>query len=199
MYKRQQVEQATPQPVAGTGDADELADKVKVLIPKSAKDVTAGPPKMKYDIYANKKFGFATELPAHWDSEVKDNAQVFSGRKDTEQYNTTVNFQFIIKKEGRNIRNQADEILAQWKTMKGFELDKIKQGDMDGHDALYMVASYTLPNGEAFQQMQVIIQRDPYYYMIGYTAPKDLFMKYYFVVVHLLEKFKFTAIEKSAE
>ena len=35
--------------------------------------------------------------------------------------------------------------------------------------------------------------------MIGYTAPTNLFMKYYFVMIHLIGTFQFAAIQKSAE
>ena len=185
-------------PVAGTDNSSAVPDELESWTPKTTKDITVGPPNMEYAPYENKKFGFVTELPARWESKVKNDAHVFSGRKGTEQYNTTVNFQIITKLADRSIKDQADEILSQWMAMDEFKLDQTNKGDMNGHEAMYMVASFSLPNGETFQQMQAIIQRDPYYYMIGYTAPKKLFTKYYFVVIHLLEKFQFTEIEKKA-
>lgn len=164
--------------------------------PKSGEEVTAGPPGMKYDKYVNKKFGFVAELPAHWESQVKDNAHIFCGAKGTEEYDTTVNFQIINKKPGSTLKSEADEIIAQWKAMSAFKLDQSNTGDLNGNQATYLVASFETPGGGAYQQMQTIIDRDPYYYMIGYTAPKNLFMKYYFVMIHLIGTFKFTAIEK---
>ncbi|MCX6993995.1 MAG: zinc-ribbon domain-containing protein [Kiritimatiellaeota bacterium] len=167
--------------------------------PKSGEEAAAGPAGLKYDKYVNKKFGFVAELPAHWESEVKDNAHIFCGAKGTEEYDTTVNFQIINKKPGSTVRSEADKILSQWKTMDEFELDKTDQGDLSGKKAFYMVARFEMPSGQAFQQMQAIIDREPYYYMISYTAPKKLFKKYYFVMVHLIGTFRFTATEKSTE
>lgn len=164
--------------------------------PKSGEEATSGPPGMKYDKYVNKKFGFVTELPAHWESQVKDNAHIFCGAKGTEEYDTTVNFQIINKKPGSTIKSEADEIISQWKAMSAFKLDQSNTGDMNGNQATYLVASFETPGGESYRQMQVIIDRAPYYYMIGYTAPKNLFMKYYFVMIHLLATFQCTEIEK---
>ena len=164
--------------------------------PKSGEEAAAGPLGMKYDKYVNKKFGFVAELPAHWESQVKDNAHIFCGAKGTEEYDTTVNFQIINKKPGSTVKSEADDMLSQWKTMGGFKLDKTDQGDLNGNQALYMIASYELPSGHEFQQMQAIIDHEPYYYMIGYTAPKNLFRKYYFVMVHLIGTFRFTEIQK---
>jgi hypothetical protein len=164
--------------------------------PQSGEEATAGPKGLKYEKYVNKKFGFIAEMPGHWESEIKDNAHVFCGPKGAEDCNATVNFQFITKKAGSSVKSEADDILSQWKAMSGFKLDKTDQGDLNGNQALYMVASYEVPGGQAFQQMQAIIDREPYYYMIGYTAPKNLFMKYYFVMIHLIGTLQFTEIQK---
>ncbi len=158
--------------------------------PRIEKPAAAGSGPMKYDLYRNPKFGFATELPAHWESSVKDNTHLFCGAQETEQHQTTINFQFI-HKGNQTIRNQADEIIGQWKAMDDFDLDEVKQGEIAGHDMLYMVARFRTPSGAFFRQKQVIIERDPYYYMIAYTAPGDLYPKYEFVMTHLLETFRF--------
>jgi len=162
--------------------------------PKTAEESLAGPAGLTYEKYVNRKFGFVAELPAHWESALKNNSLIFCGAKGTEEHDTTVNFQIINKKPGSTVRSEADDLLAQWKTLEVFNLDKMDQGDLNGHQASYMVASYELPGGQAFQQMQAVIERDPYYYMIGYTAPKALFMKYYFVMIHLIGTFQFTEI-----
>lgn len=179
------------------GGNDQLSGSpLKDWNPKSGEEATAGPPGMKYDKYVNKKFGFVAELPAHWESQVKDNAHIFCGAKGTEEYDTTINFQIINKKPGSTIQGEADEIISQWKAMSEFKLDQSNTGDMNGNTATYLVASFETPGGRAYRQMQTIIEREPYYYMIAYTAPKNLFMKYYFVMIHLVGTFRFTAIEK---
>lgn len=164
--------------------------------PESSAEAIAGPPGLKYDRYVNPKFGFIAELPAHWESKVKDNTHLFSGAKGTEEYDTTVTFQIITRTSGSTIKSESEEIQSQWKRMNGFKLDKTDQGNMSGKPALYMVASYDSQGGLKFQQFQAIIERSPYYYLIGYTAPKPLFRKYYFVINHLISTFKFTEIQK---
>jgi len=181
----------------GMDKQDQSAGSIlKAWNPKSGEEAAAGPAGLKYDKYVNKKFGFITELPAHWESQVNDNTHIFCGVKGSEEYDTTVNFQIINKKPGSTLKSEANDMLSQWKTMGGFKLDKTDQGDLNGNQAFYMVASYELPSGQEFQQMQAIIDREPYYYMIGYTAPKKLFLKYYFVMIHLLGTFQFTDIKQ---
>lgn len=147
-------------------------------------------PAMKYDIYRNPKFGFLTELPAHWESSVKDNTHLFHGAKGTEQYKTTINFQFVAR-ANRSIRKPADEILGEWKALDDFDLEEITQDKIGERDILFMTAHYRVPSGERFRQKQVIIDRDPHFILIGYTAPEDVYPKYEFVMAHLLETFRF--------
>lgn len=194
-----QVEQAVPREAAVKPEAPKAAAPERpvatrekaVQTPQAGEPAPAGTGTMQYDLYRNPKFGFAAELPAHWESSVRNNAHLFSGAKGTDQYDTTVNFQFITKGSA-TIRNQADDILNQWKTMDDFDLDDIRQGQLDGHDMLFMVARFRVSGGALFRQKQVIIDRAPYYYMIAYTAPAELYPKYEYVMAHLLETFRFT-------
>jgi hypothetical protein len=179
-------EAAAPRTVSSGGSP------LKDWNPRTGEEAAAGPTGLAYDKYVNAKFGFVTELPAHWESQVKDNAHVFSGPKGADEYEATVNFQIITRKAGSTLKNEADGILSRWKAMSGFSLDQTNEGDMNGNRALYMVASYELPGGRPFRQFQAIIDREPFYYMVGYTAPQTIFMKYYFVIVHLLGTFQFT-------
>ena len=173
-----------------------VASPMKDWNPESTAEAVAGPPELKYARYENPKFGFIAELPAHWESQVKDNTQLYCGAKGTEEYDTTVTFQMITRTAGSTVKSKSNEIRAQWQCMDGFVLDKIDQGNMKGKPALYMAASYDAKGGEKFRQFQAIIERPPYYYLIGYTAPKPLFRKYYFVINHLISTFKFTEIQK---
>lgn len=170
---------------------------VSPVMPKA--DSSALPPNrttgqvsgMKYDLYRNPKFGFVTELPAHWESKVKNNAHVFSGPQGSEEYQTTINFQ-IIQRQGQTARSQAEELVAQWRKMEGFELLDQKQGECFGQPCWLLMVRYKLSAGEIFQQQQLVIEREPYFYLIAFTAPPDLFLKYGFVMTHLMETFKFT-------
>jgi len=189
-----------PETPAGAGSAaakNSPAVDLQAWKPKSGEEAAAGPAGLKYEKYVNRKFGFVAELPAHWESEVKNNTHIFCGPQGAEDYNATVNFQIITRKPGSTLQSEADAMLSQLKTMMGaVKLDKSDQGDLNGSPALYMVVSYETPGGRAFRQMQAIIDREPYYYMIGYTAPQNLFMKYYFVMIHLVGAFQFTEIAK---
>ncbi len=185
---------------ANTGVPDKPAlpvvSPLKDWDPQSGEEAAAGPAGLKYDKYVNKKFGFVAELPAHWESQVKDDTALFCGAKGTEEYDATVNFQIINKKPGSTLQGEADEIVSQWKAMNEFKLIQSNTGDLNGNTATYLVASFETPGGNAYQQMQSIIDHEPYYYMISYTAPKNLFRKYYFVMIHLISTFRIAEIPK---
>ena len=153
---------------------------------------TAPAPAQKFGNFVNKKFGFATQLPNHWVSEVKDNSLIFSGPKNTEEYFTTINFQFINRKPKGSLEAQGKDLEQQWARGQNYKLlsrEKIRVG---GQPALRLKAVYKLPTGkETFQQDQVVVERGRYYYHIGYTAPQELFGKYKWAFDHVLKSFKF--------
>lgn len=161
---------------------------------------TASPPAaagaVKYDRYANPKFGFVTELPAHWESEVRNNTHLFSGPKGSEDYNVTVNFQFIAMTAPGQVAQQKQSAVEQWQKLEGFRLieDNIYKLQ-DQYPAGFLHACYKMPgNDTLWEQIQVIIERQPYYYFIGYTSPQPLFEKYYPHLKHLIQTLRFTPL-----
>ena len=158
---------------------------------------TAPATAQKFADFVNPKFKFATQLPSHWESKVKDNSLIFSGPKNTEEYNTTINFQFINRNPQDSLETQGQDLERQWAAMPGYKLLGRDTGRLSGQPALRLRAVYQASQGgELFQQDQLLVERGPYYYCIGYTAPQRLFNKYKWALDHVLKTFKFLPEEK---
>ncbi|MFZ2639421.1 MAG: zinc ribbon domain-containing protein [Verrucomicrobiia bacterium] len=161
---------------------------------------TAGQPAaagaVRYDRYANPKFGFVTELPAHWESEVKDNSHLFSGPKGAEDYRVTINFQFITMTSANSLPQQRRTVIDQWRRMQDYRLVEDETHNFQNqYLTVYLHATYKLPDKDTlWEQTQIIVERQPYYYCIGYTAPQALFEKYYPHMKHLIQTLRFTPI-----
>jgi hypothetical protein len=144
----------------------------------------------------NPRFGYQVELPAHWVSEVRDDAQVFSGPQGQADHEVTLNVQVIRKSPGGSIRAQADEIKHQWARMSDYALHGERETELRGRPTVFLMAVFR-PQGEGvYEQAQVIVDRAPYYYWIGYTTPRPLFDGHLWVLNHALNTFDFTPIGK---
>lgn len=183
------VPPAMPPPPPATPSADYVTGTATANPPVAAGAV-------RYDRYANPKFGFVTELPAHWESQVRDNSHVFSGPKGAEDYNTTINFQFITMTADNSLPQQRRTVIEQWKHMQDYRLvEDETQNFQNQYTTVYLHAGYKLPgNDTLWEQIQVIIERQPYYYFIGYTSPQPLFEKYYPHLKHLIQTLRFTPL-----
>ena len=153
---------------------------------------TAPAPAQKFADFVNPKFKFATQLPSHWESYVKDNSLIFSGPKGTEEYHATINFQFINRKPQDSLETLGQDLERQWATPQDYKLLGRDNGRLSGQPALRLKAVYRpFKGGELFQQEQLLVERGPYYYCIGYTAPQRLFSKYKWALDQVLKTFKF--------
>jgi len=180
-----------PAPPPATPSADYVTGAATTSPPAAAGAV-------RYDRYANPKFGFVTELPAHWESEVRDNTHLFSGPKGSEDYHVTINFQFIAMTAPGQVARQKQDALGQLQRLEGFRLieDNVYQLQ-DQYPAGFLHACYKLPgNDTLWEQIQIIIERPPYYYFIGYTSPQPLFEKYYPHLQRLIRTLRFTPLSQ---
>ena len=147
---------------------------------------------LKYSEYKNTKYKFKALLPSTWESEVKGNAIVFSGAKNSEQSSTTINFQVILRTSKTSLKGQAQKIKDQWKNMKNFKLLSQETGQLAGKPAIHMLGSFTVASvSKIYSQEQVIIEHTNYYYYIAYTAPESLFNKYRYIMNKTVESFQF--------
>ncbi len=146
----------------------------------------------EFSKYTNTKYNFKALLPSTWESEVKGNAIVFSGAKNTEQSSTTINFQVIRRTSKTSLEGQAKKIKDQWENMKNFKLLSQKIGKLAGKPAIHMLGSFTVASvSKIYSQEQVIIEHTNYYYYIAYTAPESLFNKYRYIMKKTVESFRF--------
>ena len=151
-----------------------------------------------YIAYRNAQFKFATEVPAHWQSEGKNSptssALVFSGPKGTDEYFTTINFQVVRRKaQGEDtIDSRAKDLQRQWATAPKYQLVAQEKGQLGGAPAVRMLAQYQAPGGpDLYRQEQFVTEKGQYFYLIGYTAPADLYDKAYPAMARVIKAFQF--------
>jgi hypothetical protein len=147
-------------------------------------------PAPAYSRVENREFGFAVELPSHWISKLEKgddwNAIVYSGAPGSEEYDATVNFQFVRRTAAARLSQQAESYQRQLAGLSGFKLLKREEGSVAGRPAVRITSSFLSPGGlrETMKQEQLIIEGDKYYYWVAYTAPAALYDKYHAVMVH---------------
>ncbi|MCF8033741.1 MAG: DUF1795 domain-containing protein [Desulfarculaceae bacterium] len=143
------------------------------------------------------RLGCRLELPAKWVSEKKANALVFSGAKGTPEFRTTITLQVVDQNTYPNLDAVAADYLGQWSRNPGYKLLTRKTGKLDGRPGIMIAARYQ-HRGRAFHQEQVIIQRRPYYYLLGYTAPEDIFHQGMKHMARALASFRFIPLSAGA-
>jgi hypothetical protein len=153
------------------------------------------PSTVRFAPQSSGRFGFVIELPDTWIATVKNGTPLFYGPDGTDQSDVAVNLQFIQRTAGSSLDQQGNSYLEQLKAA-GSTGSTNRKGMFHGFPAVYLFASFPV-NGAGCQQVQIIVERDEYYYWISYTAPKTVFDKYQYVLNHAVATFRFTPIVKS--
>ena len=146
--------------------------------------------------YQNDRFKFATVVPRHWVSELKNtnttSAMIFSGPPHSESYYTTINFQVVIRKPGETVESQAKDLQNQWASASRYKLLAHDPGTLGGQPAVRLIGVYQAPGtSEMFGQEQYITVNGNYFYWIGYTAPGNLYDKYQPIMEKAVNNFRF--------
>ena len=159
--------------------------------------LTAPAVAQEFKEYVNEKLKFSTKFPDNWQSEAKKTktggtALVFSGSKGTDEYYTTINIQVVHRQPKNTLQTQAQGFAKQLAATPKYKILSLVEGDLSGQKAVRVVAIYQIPNGkEMFKQDQLIIERDKYFYWLGYTAPEKLFEKYKGIMEQAVSSFQF--------
>ncbi len=143
-----------------------------------------------YSSYENKNLGFSVDIPSKWESEDSGLALVFSGRRGTDQWRTTINFQ-VIETGDWSFPSFIADLKSQWQTHGSYKLISEQSGSLDGKNAIRLLVEYRLKDAdELIRQEQFAVLHQNYLYLIGYTAPNDLFEKYYGPMSRALDSFR---------
>lgn len=143
-----------------------------------------------YSSYVNKNLKFSVDIPSNWNSEVNDQALDFSGRRDTDQWRTTINVQVI---ETGNLGSSSfiADLKSQWRIYDSYQLISEQSGTLDSQKAIRLRVKYRLKNtDELIRQEQIIVLHSKFFYLIGYTAPDDLFDRYYEPMSRALDSYR---------
>jgi len=144
---------------------------------------------IEYFSYVNEDLGFSVDIPRNWESEVNGQALVFSGRHGTDQWRTTINCQVI---ETGNLGSSSfiADLKSQWQTYNAYQLISEQSGTLDSQKAIRLLVKYRLKNtDELIRQEQIVVLHPKFFYLIGYTAPDDLFDRYYGPMSRALDSF----------
>ena len=150
--------------------------------------------------YVNKESRYSIKYPADWEYERKDNASiVFSGKKGTPTYYSTVNIQVIMSKKTGGKYETADELLDSIKNQATEQSTNVKfltestvtvpataaHKKLEGR---YVVMTYTY-KGQDFKQIQYVIPRESgeVFYCLAYTAPRDRYEADYPIAEAMLD------------
>ncbi|MEW5910940.1 MAG: DcrB-related protein [Thermodesulfobacteriota bacterium] len=145
--------------------------------------------------------GFSIQVPKHWLPPEKKGTGtlVFSGPKGSEQYQTTINVQLVRSPAGSSLAKEVQEIEKQWGAAPQYRLLAKQTGTLAGQRGVRLLAQYQLPGTtQMFKQEQFIVDRSPYFFWLGYTAPLALFDKHQAVMVQAVNTLKFVPFPAAA-
>jgi hypothetical protein len=155
----------------------------------------------QYTDYTNQRLGFSFQVPANWPAPEKKSVAtlIFSGPQGSLQYRTTINVQLVQRKANANLQTEAKEIIKQWATAPKYKLLSRQTGSLAGKRGMRLVVQYQLPGTEEmFKQEQFIVDRPPYFFWIGYTAPLELFDANRHFMAKAIETLKFMPMQAAA-
>ncbi len=164
-------------PPVAAADAPDAVSSSKPSLKQQAPDDTAATG-FQFARYPNQKFGFETLIPSHWESEVKDNSQVFSAPRGGKDYGATFNWQVIRQEKGASLDTQADELITEMQDFSHFILREKSRRIAGGKQAVHLLVSFETAGGEPMMMDWLIVDKLPYFFWFGYTAPTAIFEKY---------------------
>ena len=146
---------------------------------------------VQYAPYTNEAYNFSVQLPSHWEQEASGNAMVFSGPQDTEEWNTTINFQIIPLADSITIDSVSGQLQSQWQGSPNYKLLSETPGKLDGHPALRLLVTYGIEGQNVtISQEQLLVRGNSSIYAIAYTAPESLFERHHDKMAVALDSFR---------
>gem|GEM_PF-5551791 len=148
----------------------------------------------EYVGYTYNPMGFSLQVPKHWlPPERKGTGTlVFSGPKGSEQYQTTISVQLVRPPAGSSLQKEVQAVEQQWRSAPQYQLLSKQTGTLAGQRGVRLLAQYQMPGTtQIYKQEQFIIDRAPYFFWLGYTAPLPLFDKHQAAMVKAVNTLKF--------
>lgn len=172
-----------------------ILGNVAALAVDGANMPSDAPANVRFGVKTSDKFGFSLEVPDDWEMSMRNGSPVFHGPDGGEQSDVTINLQFIFRTQDTTLEGQASDYAEQVKKA-GNSSTTSQKGAFHGFPAVYMLSSFTMGSVD-YKQVQMMVERERYYYWISYTAPRNLFDKYLYVLNRAAATFKFIPIRQT--
>lgn len=149
-----------------------------------------------FEEYTNLNLKFSTMLPRLWKSTViqkgDQNWLIFNGPQGTDEFETNIRFQVVLQQSQDTLEEQASELERIWSNEPGYKHLSRETGRLSGKPAIRLVGVLQeRVNKRVWKLEYFITQRDPYYYVIGYEAPLELYEKHRYVLDKSIATFRF--------
>jgi hypothetical protein len=142
-------------------------------------------------VYDGSALGYMIRYPAEWIYETPASHEVvFSGKKDTDAYYTTVSVQNVLSAKQGGKYNDATEVIDGMVGQLNAAAQEVKVHDQKAFDyktndgrelkGIELKADYAR-QGKKFRQWIIVVPRSPgdAFHIWSYTAPDDLYDTYY--------------------
>ncbi|MEI6246242.1 MAG: hypothetical protein WCQ64_14505, partial [Acidobacteriota bacterium] len=150
--------------------------------------------------FRDDKFGFSFELPPTFAYSVTPQKNyLFEGPKGTDAYELSIILQFVTKSQnpGSSADLQLRGLAAELSRAPNGAIKTRDTISVGGATAPFVSATYDAKNSTGvvvpFGHTQVVVDHGPYYYLISYSGPIEIFKKYMPAFQHLIESFTFTS------
>ncbi len=128
--------------------------------------------------YVNKSINLSFDIPETWTSEINGQSVVFSGEKGTEEWNTTLSLQYVIG-DSLTLDALVEDLVKQWSQHPKYQKLRDRSLNISGFASRNIEVEYTAPGtSELHKQNQILINGGGKFYLIGYTAPAQLYAKH---------------------
>jgi hypothetical protein len=139
--------------------------------------------------------GFSIAKPDDW-RETRDSAQgtaviQFTGPVRDGKPPPRLIIQVIKPSPPPELTELADELVGRWSSLPRFELLKKQGGNFGGQPAVRMAWLYLDKSGHLIRREQFVVHRQPFFYLIAYTAAAVQFNVFLPAVDRAVNSFKF--------
>lgn len=156
-----------------------------------------------FKTFQDKQFGFAFELPQTWNFQVAQGSgdYIFTGPEETGESAITIVLQIIDTRMGQmtDLKTQMFDLVNQVSQFPEAVVIKKDQIEVANQDAPFFIATYSIENkmkqAVTYGHTQLGIIQQPYFLLISYSAPRDIYQNNVDTFQHMVDTFVLTPQE----
>ncbi len=158
---------------------------------------------MSFKTFQDKQFGFAFELPQTWSFQIAKGSgnYIFKGPEETDESAITIIVQVIDTRLGQmtDLKTQMFDLVNQVLQFPEAVIIKKDQLEVDGQSSPFFIATYSIENTKKqaviYGHTQLGLIQHPYFLLISYSAPRDIYQKNIDTFQHMVDTIVLTPPE----